>query len=158
MNIEMALLDKKMSDIRYQRNEAQKAHVAQTFTNLSQASSNTAPKISEVSQDSTNMSKSIKSRDTGHVVQTNKASFDIISNGNKSDNTSVSSSASSAKSKQGRLFSRGKNTNGHIQDSNNSIYSGTSTNSAPKKTLLDNVKPLKPKRSISLLNIFKRKS
>lgn len=158
MNIEMALLDKKMSDIRYQRNEAQKAHVAQTFTNLSQASSNTAPKISEVSQDSTNMSKSIKSRDTGHVVQTNKASFDIISNGNKSDNTSVSSSASSAKSKQGRLFSRGKNTNGHIQDSNNSIYSGTSTNSASKKTLLDNVKPLKPKRSISLLNIFKRKS
>lgn len=158
INIEMALMDKKMSDIRHQRSEAQKAHVAQTFTNLSQASSNTAPKMSDLGQDSTNMSKSTKSKDASNIVQTNKANFDILSDGNKSDNTSVSSLTSSTKSKQGRLFSRGKNYNGHIPDSNNSIYSGTSTNSAPKKTLLDNVKPIKPKKSISLLNIFKRKS
>ncbi|KAL6931607.1 hypothetical protein ACO0R3_003072 [Hanseniaspora guilliermondii] len=158
MNIEMALIDKKMSDIRYHRNEAQKAHVAQTFTNLSQVSSNTLPKTSEASMDSTSMSRSSKNRDDSHAVKTNKASFDIISNSNKSDNTSVSSSTSSMKSKHGRLFSRSKNVNGSIQDSNNSISSGTSTPSAPKKTILDNVKPIKPKRSISLLNIFKKKS
>lgn len=172
INIEISMMDKKMSDIRHHRSEAQKAQVAQTLTNLPQGSPNIAPRSSATTNDSStmnssriNISNSNKNRDVSvkrsmnAIHHNSKANFDIISNSNNNtDNTSISSSTSSAKSKRGRFFSRNKNSNPQVQDGNNSISSEATTPSASKKTVLDTIKPLKPKRSISILNLFKKKS
>ena len=161
-----------MSDIRHHRCEVQKAQVAQTLTNLPQGSPNIGPRSSATTNDSSTMnssrisiSNSNKNRNASVKKSMNatphnsKANFDIISNSNNiTDNTSISSSTSSAKSKNKRFFSRNKNSSPQVQEGNNSISSGATTPSASKKTALDAIKPLKNKKSMSILNLFKKKS
>ncbi|KAF0269542.1 hypothetical protein FOG48_01456 [Hanseniaspora uvarum] len=171
INIEILKMEKQMNDIRHHRNEAQKAQVAQTFTNLPQGSPNIAPRSSASTNDFSTVNSSRINTMVGNKTRdisvkksigtqlNSRANFDIISNSNNNtDNTSISSSASSSKSKHKRFFGRKKDSGGHAQDENSSIASTASPSTAPKKTVLDNIKPLKPKRSISLLNIFKKKS